>query len=190
MTPWRIVCDVGGTNIRIARADDRRQITDTVVLPTRDCTSMATALLKYANSFDRGDLLEGIAIAAAGPVEDGRVELTNHTLSIDAQIVSAEFGNRPVRLLNDLEAVAWSLPWLQPEQLTPVRSPDTPLGGPRLVVNVGTGFGGALLIATGEGWQSIACEPGHMKLARAFAATSGTPLGAGSVEETISGLGR
>ncbi len=188
MTPWRIVCDVGGTNIRIARADTERQIIDTIVRPTRECTSLAAFLRDYADRVGSTDSLEGVAIAAAGPVEDGGVALTNRPLVISAADVSAAFGDRTVRLLNDLEAVAWSLPSLQPEQVSSVRAPDAPLSGPRLVVNVGTGFGAALLVATGKSWQSVACEPGHMKLAGALAAADGTLLADGSIEDTISGL--
>lgn len=162
MTTWRLVCDVGGTNIRYARCTDIGLISHVVTIPVRECISLASTLKIYAHQFQDADQLAGIVIAAAGPVDDGLVRLTNHDLTIDARDVSDEFSGKPVVVLNDLEAVAWSLPWLTGSDTRSIISVDSSIIGPRLVINVGTGFGGALLINANAGWHVIPCEPGHM----------------------------
>lgn len=184
---WRIVCDAGGTNIRIARSFGPRDVRDATVLPAVAGLVMEDCLASYAGRFDAHETLAGAAIAAAGPVEEGTTRLTNVDISISAAKVREALGG-PVRLINDLEAVAWGLPHLAPQERAPVCEVDLPLQGARIAINVGTGFGAAVLIETPAGPFALACEPGHMKLA------SGTMLGPHermaslSIEEAISGM--
>jgi len=106
---------------------------------------------------------------------------------IDSARVSRVLGGKPVALLNDLEAAALALPALKESDMDVLIARASPLDGPRLVVNVGTGFGGALLVQTRAGWHAVACEPGHMTLAlpASAAANLSDPV---SVEDMISGL--
>jgi glucokinase len=190
MTDWRIVCDVGGTNIRIARSDGPKQFSHLNVEATERCISLPAALQRFWRQFDDRDSFTGAAIAAAGPVEAGRVTLTNGPLTIERDAVSAEIGGKPVALFNDLEATAYAVPLLTAEDLAPVVAVFDPLAGPRLVVNVGTGFGAALLVQTTTGWQSVATEAGHMTLGglEPRVGIERTASAAGSVEDRISGL--
>ncbi len=189
MTGWRIVCDVGGTNIRIARSDGPKKLAHLSVKATERCTSLPEALHQYWLQFDDRENLLGASIAAAGPVEAGSVTLTNRPVRIDRDTVSAELGGRPVALLNDLEATAYALPLLTEDDLSPVVAVSDPTAGPRLVVNVGTGFGAALLVQTATGYQSVATEAGHMTFGP-FEQRSGIEHAAPpvvSVEDRISG---
>ena len=113
MTGWRLVCDVGGTNIRIARCEGPKKLVNVTVRPTAQCSSLQDALLEYLRVFDDRDSVLGAAIAAAGPVEKGRVTLTNHHTTIDREAMMAGLGGRPVALLNDIEATAYAIPLLQ-----------------------------------------------------------------------------
>jgi glucokinase len=164
MTGWRIVCDVGGTNIRIARSEGPKQLVDVRVQPTGLCPSVLEAILDYCHTFDDTGGFEGAAIACAGPVESGRVTLTNGQMTIDRQAMIAGLGGRPVALLNDLEATAYAIPLLSAGDTHAVVPASQSVVGPYLVVNVGTGFGAALLFQTPVGWQSVATEAGHMTL--------------------------
>ncbi len=190
MTGWRIVCDVGGTNIRIARSDKPKQLTHLSVEATARCSSLPDALQNYWLQFDDRESLLGVAIAAAGPVDLGSVKLTNGPLTIERDAISAQMGGRPVVLFNDLEATAYAVPLLKEVDLLPVVPVATPTAGPRLVVNVGTGFGAALLIPTTTGWLSVATEAGHMTLGaiEQRSGIEGAALGAVSVEDRLSGL--
>jgi glucokinase len=187
---WRIVCDVGGTNIRIARSDGPKHLSHLSVEATARCTSLPDALQQFWLQFDDRESLLGTAIAAAGPVDSGSVTLTNAPLTIEGDAVSAAVGGTPVALFNDLEATAYALPLLTSKDLRTVVAVSNPSTGPRVVVNVGTGFGAALLVQTTTGWQSIATEAGHVTLAifERGGGRENTISGAVSVEERISGL--
>ncbi len=189
MTAWRIVCDIGGTHIRTARCEGNAPPASVAVSPTRDCEDLVALLLDYARSFDDIEALDGIAVAAAGPVEVGRVQLTNAPLLIDEAQLRAAFGGGPqVRIVNDLEAVAWSLPYLSEAQATAIRTPQNALPGNLLVVNVGTGFGASMLVQTRDGWHAIGCEPGHMKLASSISRPANAICVKTSIEDVLSGL--
>ncbi len=190
MTGWRIVCDVGGTNVRIARSDGLRQFSHLTVEPTERCRSLPEAIRHYWRQFEDCNFLECALIAAAGPVETGRITLTNGRLTIERDAVSAAISGRPVVLLNDLEATAYAIPLLTAHDLLPVVTVSNPTAGPRLVVNVGTGFGAALLIQTATGCLSVATEAGHMTLgvlnqAGAFDFRASSEI---SIEDRLSGL--
>ncbi|MBK9080156.1 MAG: ROK family protein [Hyphomicrobium sp.] len=188
MSAWRIVCDVGGTYVRTARCAEAYVYTDVVVRSTKDCESLAAWLRAYARSFADFDELAGVAVAAAGPVEDGEVQLTNAPLAIHEALLRDGFGGgQAVRVINDLEAVAWSIPELIESQTAAVRTPSNALGGNLLVVNVGTGFGAAMLVKTPDGWQSVGCEPGHMKLTSCLTAARPDD-GECSIEDVLSGV--
>jgi glucokinase len=190
MKGWRIVCDVGGTNIRFARSEGPKQLARLCIESTERCTSLPAALRQYWLQFDDRESFQGAAIAAAGPVEAESVTLTNSPFTIEREAVSAEIGGRPVALFNDLEATAYAIPFLTAQDLRPVVEVPKPAAGPRLVVNVGTGFGAAILVHTSAGWQSVATEAGHMTLGT-FAQSHGvddTAVNAVTVEDRISGL--
>jgi glucokinase len=190
MTGWRIVCEVGGTNIRIARCEGPKQLVDISVQPTEYCPSLLEALLFYCGRFSDCEGLLGAAIAGAGPVEDGRVSLTNGQLTIDRDTVSKGINGRPVVVLNDLEATAYALPLLSADDIASVVAVHKPLTGPRLVVNVGTGFGAALLIQTAKGWHAVATEAGHMTFGfiDQTGAVNFSMSSSVSVEDRLSGL--
>jgi glucokinase len=188
MTGWRIVCDVGGTHIRTARCGGSQGPADIVVSSTAAGDDLGKLLVRYAQSLGEVEAVQEIAVAAAGPVEEGQVQLTNAALSISEATIREAFSVPPrVRVVNDLEAVAWALPWLAGTQRVAMRTPPDALSGNLLVVNVGTGFGAAMLAKTRDGWQSIACEPGHMKLASGLSQPAGALCFDASVEDLLSG---
>jgi glucokinase len=192
MTGWRLVCDVGGTNIRIARCEGPGKLVNVTIRPTAQCLSLQNALLEYLRAFKDHDSVLSVAIAAAGPVEAGRVTLTNHPMTIDREAIMAGLGGRPVALLNDIEATAYALPLLSADDIAPLVAASNPKAGPRLVVNVGTGFGAAVLLQTTSGWQSLPTEAGHMTFAAIdrTGAIKGNVLETVCIEDKLSGLAR
>lgn len=186
MTGWRIVCDAGGTNVRLARSICGH--VDAVrVLPTGPGLDLAAHLADFGRTFGGRDDLEGVAVAAAGPVLEAAVTLTNADVTIRAATVR-EVLHRPVALFNDLEAVAWALPHLAATDLHTILACDMPLEGGKLAINIGTGFGAALLIETAHGAHVCALEPGHMKIATAGGCDPDNVTARLSIEEVLSGL--
>src|SRR5512135_1894424 len=65
----------------------------------------------------RADTLEAACFGVAGPVIDQVARLTNVPWAVDAAEIGRRFAIERVRLLNDLEAMAHSVPVLEPSEL-------------------------------------------------------------------------
>jgi glucokinase len=106
-------------------------------------------------------------IAVAGPVENGCCALTNCSWMIDAQELRATFGLAKVRVVNDFEATAFSLPHLMAADLHPIGGGRAVAGAPMAVLGPGTGLGVACLVPGAADPVVIASEGGHTTLAAA-----------------------
>jgi glucokinase len=103
-------------------------------------------------------------LAIAGPVKGEQVVLTNSSWVVDARELEAAFG-LPVRILNDFEAVAYSLPNLTSVDLKAIGGGRPEAGAPMAVLGPGTGLGVACLVDRSEKAVVIASEGGHATLA-------------------------
>ena len=162
----RLIADIGGTNARFALAGPDG-ISEVASLPVADYPDFLQAMDAYLGSH-RAASPGAVAIAAAGPRDGDAVKLTNAPWRIEGGAVSARLGGVPVRVLNDLEAVALCLPALAPgdvEVLAAGAPSSVPL--PMLAANVGTGFGAAVAVPTATGWTALGTEAGHTSLSPA-----------------------
>jgi len=171
---WRLLADIGGTNIRfgltrpVQPADAAREITNLQSWPCDGFRDFDVALRAYLDDLEATDMrFASAAIAAAGPSAPDSISLTNRDWTITADGLRRALGpNIETHLLNDLEAVAYALPFLPSDAIdwSDDRRPPLPLAGRRLALNVGTGFGSAAILATGDGWTCCPAESGHMHL--------------------------
>jgi glucokinase len=106
-------------------------------------------------------------LAIAGPVSAGRCVLTNCSWTIDQHELGRAFGFAKVRLCNDFEAVAWSLPHLTTTDLFRVGDGEPLPGAPMAVLGPGTGLGVACLLPASDDPAVIASEGGHATMAAA-----------------------
>lgn len=195
MGTWRLVADVGGTNVRFARALEDGRLADRAEHATADWPHFADALAAFLDEVGGARECASASLAAAGPVRDGEVRLTNGDWVIRRDEVARLLGGVPVRLFNDLQAAALAIPWLDAADLWPVVVPKTASAqrAVRLAVNVGTGFGAAALVPVEDGWASLASEAGHMTLGAAtadeLALRRELEPPALSVEDVLSGAG-
>ena len=190
LTAWRLVADVGGSNVRFAIADRTGALERIETRRVVDYPSFAAALADYLKSYDRKSI-EACAIAAAGPLDDGRIKLTNNDWTIDRGDVSAAMAGIPVALINDLEAVAAALPHLTPNDWTAIGGPAAarPERRTMLALNVGTGLGAAGAVLRDTRWATNPSEAGHMTLGPlTVGGVELAPDGA-SVESVLSGRG-
>jgi glucokinase len=104
-------------------------------------------------------------IAVAGPVEHGRAVLTNCPWVVDAQELQTTFGLAQIRVLNDFEATAHSLPHLTAVDLHPIGGGRAIAGAPMAVLGPGTGLGVACLVQSARQPVVIASEGGHATMA-------------------------
>lgn len=85
------------------------------------------------------------AFGVAGPVTEGRVEVMNLPWVIDAARLEDALGISPVRLLNDLAAIANGVPLLEPDETLTLQSGERDATGAIAVVAPGTGLGEGFL---------------------------------------------
>ena len=131
----------------------------------------------------------------AGSVIRGRVKTTNLPWVIEAEALAKAFGLESVRLLNDLEAIAWAVPLLRPDDLVLLNAAAPVTGGALAIIAPGTGLGEAFLTWDGSRYLAHASEGGHAD----FAPTNASQIGLlqylherhahVSVERVCSGLG-
>ncbi len=112
------------------------------------------------------------SFGVAGPVVNGHVQATNLPWEMDEAELRAALGLDAAYLLNDLEAIASSVPRLLPEDVQVVH-PGVPVpGGAIGVVAPGTGLGEGFLTWTGDRYRAHPSEGGHTD----FAPTDETQL--------------
>lgn len=101
----------------------------------------------------------------AGPVIGGHARLTNLPWDMDEAALCQTLGLRRVMLLNDLKAIAYAVPRLQPAELHRINEGRAEPNGPIAVIAPGTGLGEAFLIWGGSGYVACSSEGGHASFA-------------------------
>ena len=155
--------DIGGTNARFALfEDDRPGRIDSVQVSDYPNISAAieSLLARHAGS----PRLSAVLLATAGPVEGNRCELTNSAWVIDGAELSERFELTYARVVNDFEAIAWSLPHLAVSDLFGIGRGKALVGPPAVVLGPGTGFGLASIVHGPQGIIAVTTEGGHATL--------------------------
>jgi glucokinase len=110
--------------------------------------------------------LRAACFAVAGPVIDGRCRITNLSWTLEEAALAHTVGAPRVKLLNDVQAAAYGMLYLPPNDLSVLN----PSGGPArrgniAVVSVGTGLGESMLYWDGTDHHPVASEGGHADFA-------------------------
>ena len=131
----------------------------------------------------------------AGPVEKGICKTTNFPWVVNASKIKNIFGMEMVILINDLSAMAFSVPYLRDSEIHTVNQARPEKNGNISLIAPGTGLGQALLIHTENGYIPVPSEGGHVD----FAPNNGLEAGLlqflwdqydhVSLERIISGIG-
>ena len=160
-----LIGDIGGTNARFALADPGKPaFTDELTLQCGDFESADSAIKHYLKSV-RAGTPQAICLAAAGPIIDRRVRFTNNHWEIAADELAGEFSIEAVRLLNDFEAIAYSVPFLTEDDCMAIGLPEPrPLDADNYMVGIigpGTGLGAVGLRRHGDLLIPIPGEASH-----------------------------
>lgn len=164
-----LIGDIGGTNARFAlAATDRPGFSDEMTLACADFETAGEAIERYLDEAGAGRPA-AICIAAAGPIVAGRVRFTNNHWSLATPELASEFGTESVRLLNDFEAIAYSIPFLGPDDCVAAGILPLPEFGSDdfnvAIVGPGTGLGAAGLLRRDGRLYPIVGEGGHLGFA-------------------------
>jgi glucokinase len=101
----------------------------------------------------------------AGPVVDNRVRGTNLPWEVDGAFMARLLGLNRVRLLNDLEAAAYGISVMEPQDLETLHPGLATLEANRAVIAAGTGLGEGVLFWDGKQHLPMATEAGHADFA-------------------------
>lgn len=173
-----LVADVGGTSARFALLDRDGTPQRLLTLESGEYRDLATAVERAFSLYETVERVEAAAVAVAGPVVGEVVELTNVGWRFSIDETRRALGLERLVVINDLEAVAWSLPALDPARveilvagrpaaagLAPI-APPVPAARVDGVVGVGTGLGAGGVHRSATGVETIlATEGGHRDLA-------------------------
>ena len=178
--PW-LVADIGGTNARfgyIPAAAGPVQHVQTLACADHDSPAAAAQAYLSQLAAQLGAQYQqpgAAAFAVATAVAGDRVAFTNNGWAFSSAQTQAQLGLHALRVLNDFEALALSLPHLGPHQLRAIPgmspagntvAPDAS-GLARAVIGPGTGLGVAGIVHTASGWVALPGEGGHATLAAA-----------------------
>ncbi|OAG27917.1 glucokinase [Thermodesulfatator autotrophicus] len=106
-----------------------------------------------------------ISLGVAGPVIKGQVNMVNVGWRFTVKDLKRKFNLSRVFLLNDLEALAYSLPFLSKKHFIPIKSGRVDKKGNLAIIAAGTGLGEALLIRKEGSNFPVATEGGHADFA-------------------------
>lgn len=185
-----LIADVGGTNTRVALAEDGVP-TALRYFSNDDFADLLNVLQSYLG--DHADTrIDACCIAMAGPVQGRSGRLTNRDWQVDADRIGVMLGGAETRLLNDLTALGFALEQLAPEACASIRTaalaPQT--NRQSLVVGIGTGFNLCPVIASDDGApQCLVVEAGHTSLPRSVADAFAHADAFATTEDLFSGAG-
>ena len=152
--------DIGGTHTRLAFFENGRLIGVEKKFLSHQYKNLEAILSEFLG----GQRVEKACFGVAGPVHEGRSQITNLPWIIEASHISKTFKIPTVLLLNDLEANAYGLKRLKKEDLFLLHA-GIPRKGNQALIAAGTGLGEAGLFWDGKTHRPFACEGGHTDFA-------------------------
>lgn len=159
----KLVGDIGGTKTNLALFDDKKkkiELVSLMTLPSKDYPDLISLISDYQKKQNISGI-EGASLAIAGPVKNGICKATNLPWIVNAQKIADSLKVQKVSLLNDLEANAWSIDILEPDQVYELYAGKKNEPSNRAVVSPGTGLGEAGVYWDGKKYHPIASEGGH-----------------------------
>jgi len=111
-----------------------------------------------------GEKIRAAAFGIAGPVLEDRVKTTNLPWIVRKKRIERLLGTKRVRLMNDLESMAYGGLFLPPREIRRLAR-GKPRKATMAVIAAGTGLGQAFLFWDGERYHPVATEGGHSDFA-------------------------
>ena len=157
--------DIGGTKTLLGLFDSvpaRPRPVAVRSFGTLDFPDLPSMIAKFMESDDtRGVAISNACFGVAGPVIGEAAELTNVPWRVNARQVAKAFSMTRVTLLNDLQAMAYAIPVLQPSEVHALQEGEALRGGNIALIAAGTGLGEALLHNVDGRFIPSPSEGGH-----------------------------
>jgi glucokinase len=158
--------DVGGTKTTLAllvEVDQRLEAVEKERFASQEYESLDSIVGTFMTYRQRE--VELACFGIAGPVRDGRSRTTNLPWVVDARALADKLGVPAVELINDLEANAYGIGVLGPEDFAVLHEGNRDAEGNAAIIAAGTGLGEAGLYWDGRHHHPFACEGGHTDFA-------------------------
>lgn len=156
--------DIGGTKTILARFEpDGREI-DSEAFDSGAFETFDSLLERFLQRHGASEVGAAV-LAVAGPIVDRQARVTNLPWILETSAIQKALGTAHVRLINDVEALAWSIPHLRKADLQTLQVGVKNPGGPRAVLGVGTGLGEAYVTTTQGRAEVHPSEGGHADFA-------------------------
>ncbi len=165
--------DIGGTKTHLgvfSAADPRAPVAE-ATFPSAEYPGLEAIVREFLSRVQQP--VERACFGVAGPVVDGQATITNLPWVIAEKQLQEELSIPSVRLLNDLVALAYAVPYLEPHDLDTLNAGQPVAGGAMAIVAPGTGLGEGYLVWDGMRYRACASEGGHTD----FAPTTPEELG-------------
>lgn len=164
-----LIGDIGGTNARFALANQTHPgFHEIIELKCRDYETSSDAIRHYLAKAGV-TTPDAICLAAAGPLVDHSIKVTNNHWNLSTASLASEFDLDAVCIVNDFEAIAYSIPFIGPEDRVAVGAPRGTDFENRdfnvAILGPGTGLGVAGLSARNGQLFAITGEGGHVGFA-------------------------
>jgi glucokinase len=157
--------DVGGTKTDLGLFKHSAGTLE-LVREHRYATAKFDSLEAVCVDFVGAGAVNAACLGVPGPIIDGRAHATNVPWELSSATLSRALKGVPVRLLNDLAAIAYGMVNLKPSEfvvLHPAENP--PAHGNIAVIAAGTGLGESSLVWEGDKYYAVASEGGHADFA-------------------------
>ena len=143
--------DIGGTKTLLGLFTCNNHRPEPLVVKrysTKDYDDANKILRDFIYNHAHGTNINAATLGVAGPVRNASCDLTNIPWKIDSTTISDVLNiDLPnVRLINDVEAMAYAIPVLDPAEITTLQEGDADPQGNTVLIAPGTGLGASVLI--------------------------------------------
>ena len=160
-----VIADIGGTNMRVAIAENSGEISGIKIYACADYAGLAEVLTNFIECHQLHDKEISACLAIACPVEKDLIVMTNLPWQFSQQALKAELKLSELVLINDFTAIAHAIPKLSAQQKVQIGHGEIVPNKPISICGAGTGLGVANLVSINDGWLSLSGEGGHVDFA-------------------------
>lgn len=156
-----VIGDIGGTHARFAICDiDELSVRHFAVFTTDMFSSLSEAVAHYLESIPENPDIAGFAIA--DPLSNERMGVENTAWSFTADEVKQACGASKIHFVNNFEALALCLPYLNAHDRAQINAGEAVEDAPIVVLGTGGEFGTATLRKIAGKRVSFSGAAGHM----------------------------
>jgi glucokinase len=157
--------DIGATNSRLGLFDIEGERLVRVASQRFENRTYAS-IDQVLDAFDVDQQrITNVCLGIAGPIVAGKANITNLQWDLDVSDLGKRFPGSRVALLNDVEATAYGVLLLTPEDVFTLNSGIADPRQPVALIASGTGLGECILLRSGARVTAIATEAGHSDFA-------------------------